>query len=133
MEIVLFAVQPIKEVIVTVILYVPALAKVYGLKDVIYSGPIYKSSQVEGKKIRVSFDYIGGGLVVKGSDIKGFAIAAEDKKFKWAKAKIENDTIVVWNDSIKEPKYVRYAWADNPECNLYNKANLPASPFRTDN
>ena len=59
-----------------------------------------------------------------------FAIAGEDKKFVWAKAIIENNKVIIWNDAINHPKYVRYAWADNPDdANLYNKELLPASPF----
>jgi sialate O-acetylesterase len=62
-----------------------------------------------------------------------FAIAGADKKFVWAKAMIAGDKVIVWNDAIATPLYVRYAWADNPvNPNLYNKEGLPASPFRTD-
>ena len=62
-----------------------------------------------------------------------FSIAGPDKKFVWAKAVIDNNTVLVWNDRITQPMYVRYAWADNPDgANLYNKEGLPASPFRTD-
>jgi sialate O-acetylesterase len=64
--------------------------------------------------------------------LKGFAIAGADKKFVWAEAKIEGDTVVVRSGKVAEPVAVRYGWADNPVCNLYNKAGLPASPFRTD-
>jgi sialate O-acetylesterase len=63
-----------------------------------------------------------------------FAIAGEDKKFVWAKAKIEGNKVIVWNENINNPKYVRYAWADNPDgANLYNKEGLPAAPFTTEN
>ncbi len=109
-----------------------ALAKTYG-KDVVYSGPIYKSHEIQGDKIVLSFDSIGGGLVAKGGgQLKGFAIAGSDKKFVWADARIEGDKVVVSSPKVKSPVAVRYAWADNPECNLYNQADLPASPFRTD-
>jgi len=109
-----------------------ALAKTYG-KDVLYSGPTYKSQEIQGDKIALSFDSIGGGLVAKGGDqLKGFAIAGSDKKFVWADARIEGDKIIVSSPKVKSPAAVRYAWADNPECNLYNQADLPASPFRTD-
>lgn len=103
--------------------------------DVVYSGPIYKSMKVNGNKIILSFTNIGSGLVTKGGgDLKYFAIAGADKRFVWAKAKINGDKVVVWNDKILNPVAVRYAWADNPEgANLYNKEGLPASPFRTDN
>ncbi len=107
----------------------------YGEKDIVYSGPIYKCMKIKGNKIVVAFTDIGGGLVVKGGgELKTFAICGPDKKFVWAKAKIEGDKVVVWNDNVDNPVAVRYAWADNPEgANLYNKEGLPASPFGTDN
>jgi sialate O-acetylesterase len=108
-----------------------ALARDYG-KKIEYSGPMYKSMKVEGGAIRLSFDHIRGGLVAKGGELVGFAIAGADKKFVWAKAKIDGNTVVVSSDSVAQPAAVRYAWADNPKCTLYNKEGLPASPFRTD-
>ena len=63
----------------------------------------------------------------------GFAIAGADKKWHWAKARIDGATVTVWSDSVKDPVAVRYGWADNPVCNLVNGAGLPAPPFRTDN
>ncbi len=109
-----------------------ALKLAYG-KNIVNSGPIYKSFKIEGKKIRLSFDYVDGGLSVKGGKtLKGFAIAGKNKNFKWAKAKIDGNDILVWNGSIKQPVAVRYAWQANPAGNLYNKVGLPASPFRTD-
>jgi sialate O-acetylesterase len=106
----------------------------YGDKKVVYSGPIYKSMKIEGNKIIITFTNIGGGLVAKGGDeLKYFALAGADKKFLWAKTKIEADKVVVWNDQLANPVYVRYAWADNPQgANLYNKEGLPAASFRTD-
>lgn len=106
----------------------------YGDKDVVYSGPIYQSSKLDGTKIIVSFSNTGSGLMVKGGgDLYYFAIAGADKKYVWAKATIQGDRVTVWNDAIPNPLYVRYAWADNPEgANLYNKEGLPASPFETD-
>jgi sialate O-acetylesterase len=106
----------------------------YGDEKVVYSGPVYQSMKIEGNKIILTFTNIGGGLVAKGNgELKYFAIAGADKKFVWAKAKIEGDQVVVWNDDITNPKSVRYAWADNPEgASLYNKEGLPASPFRSD-
>jgi sialate O-acetylesterase len=107
---------------------------VYGEKNLVSSGPLYQSSQVEGDKITISFTNTGGGLVaIDDEELSWFAIAGEDKKFVWAKAKIEGDKVVVWSEEVPQPKYVRYAWADNPYgANLYNKEQLPASPFRTD-
>ncbi|MEA3227266.1 MAG: sialate O-acetylesterase, partial [Planctomycetota bacterium] len=110
-----------------------ALAQTYE-KDLVYSGPLYKSMKVKGGKIRLSFDHVGGGLVARdGEALKGFAIAGSDHKFVWADARIDGDVVVASSDSVAKPVAVRYAWADNPVCNLYNKEELPASPFRTDN
>jgi sialate O-acetylesterase len=108
-----------------------ALAKTYG-RDLVYCGPLYRSMRNEGDKIIVRFDQAGGGLVAKGDQLKGFAIAGADKEFRWADAAIEGDTVVVRSPQVKDPAAVRYAWASNPDGNLYNKAGLPASPFRTD-
>jgi len=109
-----------------------ALAQQYG-KKLVYSGPIYKSMKIDGSSIILSFDHVGGGLVAKSEEqLKGFAIAGADRKFVWADAKIKGNTVVVSSDKVPEPAAVRYAWADNPVCNLYNKEDLPASPFRTD-
>jgi sialate O-acetylesterase len=105
----------------------------YHEEAVIASGPLYESMKVLGNKIEISFTNIGSGLVATGGDLKYFAIAGADKKFKWASAVIQGDKVIVWNDSVKNPVAVRYAWADNPEgANLYNKEGLPASPFSTE-
>jgi sialate O-acetylesterase len=108
-----------------------ALAKTYG-KNIVYSGPIYKSMKVDGNNVILAFDDVGGGLVAKGDSLKGFAIAGADRKFVWADAKIEGDKIVVSSDKVASPVSVRYAWAIDPVCSLYNKEGLPATPFRTD-
>lgn len=109
-----------------------ALAKTYG-RDVVYSGPVYGSMKVEGQRVRLSFQHVHGGLVTKPEGpLKGFAIAGTDRRFVWAQAEIQGDAIVVWNDEIREPVAVRYAWANNPVCNLFNVEGLPAFPFRTD-
>jgi sialate O-acetylesterase len=105
----------------------------YGDEEVVHSGPIYKSMKIDGNKIILTFAHIGSGLTTKGGDeLKHFAIAGTDKKFIWAKAKIEGDKVIVWNDGLNNPVAARYGWADNPEgANLYNKEGLPAPPFRT--
>lgn len=130
-----------------------ALAKDYG-KSVVYSGPVYAGMNVEGDKIRLTFKEIAAGLVAKvlpqtyapktgaeevplvlpvpDSELQGFAICGEDRKWVWAHAKIEGADVLVWSDSVPKPMAVRYAWANNPTCNLYNSEGLPASPFRTD-
>ncbi len=109
-----------------------ALATVYGKKDVEYSGPTFKTMKFDGDKVRISYDHIGGGLVVKGEKPTGFVIAGKNGVFYWADAKIDGDTVVVWSKDVPEPAFVRYGMASNPPVNLYNKANLPAVPFRTD-
>jgi len=111
-----------------------AMKLAYG-ENIVHSGPIYVSSTVDRNEVVIRFDNIGSGLITNDGEAPSeFAIAGVDKKFVWAKARIENDHVIVWNDALVEPKYVRYAWADNPvNPNLYNKEGLPASPFRTDN
>jgi sialate O-acetylesterase len=106
----------------------------YGDSNVVYSGPIYKSMNIEGNKIVLSFTNTGSGLIAKrGGSLKYFAIAGADKHFVWANAKIDGNKVIVWSDGVPHPVAVRYAWADDPEgANLYNKQGLPASPFRTD-
>jgi sialate O-acetylesterase len=106
----------------------------YGDNNVVYSGPIYQSSKTEGNKIILIFSNTGSGLITNdGEELSQFAIAGADKKFVWAKATIEGNTVTVWSDEVSNPQFVRYAWADNPVgANLYNKEGLPASPFRTD-
>ena len=121
-----------------------ALAKDYG-KSLVYSGPIYKSHKVEGSTIRIEFDHSGSGLMLGkknglepvAADTSGkmnhIAIAGADKKWFWAEAKIDGNSIIVSSDQVKEPVAVRYAFSMNPEgCNFYNKEGFPASPFRTD-
>ncbi|KQO29061.1 9-O-acetylesterase [Flavobacterium sp. Leaf82] len=106
----------------------------YGEKNLVASGPLFKSIEQRENKLILSFTNTGSGLIAKDSPIlKGFAIAGSKGKFVWANATIEGDKIIVWSNNIINPIKVRYAWADNPvEANLYNKENLPASPFEED-
>ncbi len=110
-----------------------ALGTTYG-KQLVYSGPLYKSmSQADGK-ISLRFEHVGDGLKAKGEKLTGFALAGEDRKFVFADAKIVgSDTVEVSSDEVARPVAVRYAWASNPDAGLVNSAGLPASPFRTDN
>jgi sialate O-acetylesterase len=109
-----------------------ALAGVYG-RNIEYSGPVYDSMTIEGNKVRIKFTHLGGGLVAKDGPLKTFAIAGADKKFVWGNAVIDGDDVVVSSAQIPNPLAVRYAWADNPAGpNLYNKTDLPAPTFRTD-
>jgi sialate O-acetylesterase len=110
-----------------------ALANEYGVK-IAYRSPRYKSVEKQGNKLILTIDHVGGGLrtfdVAEG---KGFTIAGEDKKFVNAKAQVMGkDKIAVWADSVAEPVAARYAWADNPVCNVYSAEGLPLTPFRTD-
>jgi sialate O-acetylesterase len=106
--------------------------KVYK-KDGIISGPMYKTYRKEGNRIRISFTHTASGLSMReGKEVTGFAIAGNDMQFHWAKAVIEDNEVVVYSEDVADPVAVRYAWADNPECNLVNSEGLPAVPFRTD-
>ncbi len=108
-----------------------ALAKAYGEK-IDYSGPLFESMSINGKQAVLRFKHAESGLEPRGDKLTGFAIAGEDKKFHEAEARIENDTIVVSSPQVEQPIAVRYGWANMPNTNLWNKAGLPASPFRTD-
>lgn len=109
-----------------------ARAQTYGEK-IPYSGPMYDTYRIEGNKIRIYFKHTNGGLKTKNNEVlKGFTISGVDRKFHWADAVIDGNSVVVSSPEVSFPIAVRYAWADNPICNLYNGANLPASPFRTD-
>lgn len=105
-------------------------------KDIVFSGPMYRSVEFKDGKAFITFSETGSGLKAKDKYgyLKGFTIAGADKKFKWAKAEIvDNKTVVVYSGDIKDPKSVRYGWANNPDdVNLYNVEGLPANPFRTD-
>ena len=122
---------------------------VYGEKDLVVSGPLFKDLKIEGSKARVTFDHVGGGLFAgeKGPDtpgvmptatpdgkLRGFAVAGADRKWHWADAVIDGKDVVVSSSEVAAPVAVRYAFRANPmgDCNLYNKEGLPASPFRTD-
>jgi sialate O-acetylesterase len=111
-----------------------ALAVAYKQK-VEHSGPVYRSMKIEGNTVRIGFDHTDGGLVAKGSadgKLGDFTIAGKDGKFVEADAVIDGETVVVSSSNVDEPVAVRYAWRMNPSCSLYNKADLPALPFRTD-
>ena len=106
----------------------------YGEADLLSSGPVYASATVEGNEIRVRFDRSGDGLTTTdGSDPAYFSVAGFDRKYHWAEARIEGDEVVVRSESVPHPRFVRYAWADNPfGANLTNETGLPASPFQSD-
>ena len=120
-----------------------ALNLAYG-KEIVCSGPLYKSSTINGNKVIIKFDHVGSGLMVGNKHLmdptvkvqeplKRFQVCGADRKWKWAVAKIVGkDTVEVWCEDIPDPVEVRYAWSSNPEgANLYNKEGLPASLFKT--
>ncbi|WP_338841001.1 sialate O-acetylesterase [Flavobacterium ginsenosidimutans] len=127
-------IHPLNKYDVGLRLALQARKLVYGEKNLIASGPIFESMEQKNEQLILSFSSIGTGLMSKGGNtLYSFAIAGLDGKFVWAKASIEGDKVIVWNNEIKNPVKVRYAWADNPDnANLYNKENLPASPFEAE-
>jgi len=123
-----------------------ALHQTYGKKDLVPTGPLYKSHKIKGNAIHLSFDHVGKGLMVgkktkleptaevKDGKLEHFSIAGADKKWVWAEATIDGETVVVKSADVPKPIAVRYGFTMNPaKANLYNKDGIPASPFRTDN
>jgi sialate O-acetylesterase len=108
-----------------------ARAIAYGEK-IEYSGPLYSGLEIQGNQAVVSFDHAKSGLEARDGELKGFAICGEDRKWVWGKAEIRGDKVVVTSPEVATPVAVRYGWADYPVVNLWNKAGLPATPFRTD-
>lgn len=109
-----------------------ALNLTYG-KEIEYSGPVYESMEIVGDTIKLTFTHTGSGLVLNEPDnLKAFAVAGSNEEFKWADVRIVGKNVFVWSDDVSQPLAVRYGWANNPDCNLYNLEGLPASPFRTD-
>ena len=108
-----------------------ALAKDYGYK-IEYSGPVMESMRRQGSALRVSFKHANGLRTSDNRPPAGFAIAGRDRKFVWAASRLEGQSVVLSNPAVPAPVFVRYAWANNPDTNLYNSADLPAVPFRSD-
>ncbi len=122
-----------------------ALHQTYDKKDLVPTGPRYKSHKIKGNTVHISFDHVGKGLMVgkktkleptaevEGGNLEHFSIAGEDKKWVWAKAAISGDTVLVKSKEVPNPVAVRYGFTMNPgNANLYNKDGIPALPFRTD-
>ncbi len=108
-----------------------ALAKVYG-EPIPYSGPRFKSLTKSGNTLQIDFDQVSGSLKCHGDKLAGFVIAGDDRKFVRANAEINGARVIVSSPAVPKPKFVYYAWADSPVCNLYDAAGLPAIPFRSD-
>ncbi len=123
-------IHPLNKQDVGLRLALAAEATSYGEK-IEYSGPLFRQATVEDKRMRVWFDHATGGLKAKGDALLGFEVAGATGKFVDAEARIEGATVVVSAPSVIEPRRVRYAWKDVPECSLINGENLPASPFRS--
>lgn len=114
-------------------LFAAAMANVYGARRMVWSGPRYRAVRFEGPQAVVSFDHIEGGLAARdGNELRGFAVAGQDREFHWAEARISHGAVVVTSTNVAAPVSVRYGWANNPQGNLVNAAGLPAFPFRTD-
>ncbi len=103
----------------------------YGRK-IEYTGPTFKSLRADKGTLRLQFTHVAGGLVVRGQSLMGFAVAGQDQQFFPAESRIEGNEVVLSSKHVSKPVAARYAWANDPKCNLYNKLGLPAPPFRTD-
>ncbi|MFN9719409.1 MAG: sialate O-acetylesterase [Planctomycetota bacterium] len=110
-----------------------ALGDIYHRAVAAISGPLPVEYQQLDNSIRVTFTHADGGLVADGGELKGFVVAGEDQQWKPAQARILGTAVVVSSPEVARPVAVRYAWSADPDCNLFNTAGLPASPFRTDN
>lgn len=108
-----------------------ALRNTYG-KQFSCSAPVYKACSTKGNQVEITFDHAEDGFHIKGKTLKGFIIAGPDHVFYPAEARIQDGKIIVASPRVAIPLAVRYAWADNPRCNLYGKNGLPVAPFRTD-
>jgi sialate O-acetylesterase len=106
-----------------------ALARTYG-KQIVYSGPVFKTVVAKGEQAIVSFDHRGGGLLARGGRLTGFDLAGSDGVFHPADAVIVGEVVRLSHALVREPTAVRYAWADDPACSLCNREGLPAVPFR---
>ena len=125
-------IHPLNKQDVGIRLALGALDAAYG-RDIVASGPLYRGMNIDDGSVRLRFTSIGGGLIAHGGNqLSGFTVAGEDRVFVKADARIDGDEIVVLSPSIQHPVAVRYGWTDNPDCSLYNREGLPASPFRTD-
>jgi sialate O-acetylesterase len=110
-----------------------ARARLYGEKKLVDQGPTFAGLTAENGAVTLRFEHTDGGLKVpKGEKLTGFAIAGEDKHFVWAEARVDGEKVIVKGAGVPAPVAVRYGWADNPTCNLFNGEGLPAAPFRTD-
>jgi len=109
-----------------------ALKNEYGQTKLVTRGPVMKTVEYTDGKASIAFENADGGLITKGSAAATcFEIADKDGEFSPAKAEIDGSTIILSNESVKNPARVRFAWNETAQPNLYNRAGLPAEPFRT--
>ncbi len=103
-------------------------------EDIAYEGPLYSGYKIKGDKIRLRFTRSTqtGLTAADGGALRGFEVAGPDHVWHAADAIVKGETVIVSAPDVPFPLAVRYAWADNPDCNLTNSTGLPASPFRTD-
>jgi len=108
------------------------MANTYGQDRLVDSGPLYRGMKVEGDRIRLYFEHVGGGLDARGGPLSHFLIAGKDRRFVQAEAVIDGETILVSAPGVLDPVAARYAWTNDAQPNLFNREGLPASSFRTD-
>jgi len=109
-----------------------AARKIAYRERLVYSGPLYAGLKIEGEAVKLTFQHAGGGLVVRGSELRGFAVAGKDRIFHAARAEIRANQVILTSPSVRRPVAASYGWAAHPIGNLFNREGLPASPFRTD-
>jgi len=126
-------IHPVKKIEVANRLANLALSDTYGVKGLAYKYPMYRGMIIEKNRIRILFDNVPDGLMASAKDLNEFYVAGADQKFLFASAKIEGNTVVVWNKAIKEPVAVRFGFSNTSIPNLFNKEGLPVNIFRTDN
>ena len=126
-------IHPVKKAEVAERLARLAMADTYGVKGIIYKYPMYRGVVIEKNRIRILFDNVNNGLMATSKDLNEFYIAGEDQKFLFASARIEGNTVIVWNKAIKVPVAVRFGFSNNAIPNLFSKEGMPVNLFRTDN
>ncbi len=125
-------IHPVKKIEVAERLANLALADNYGIKGLMHKYPMYKGMIIEKNRVRILFDNVENGLMATTKDLNEFYIAGSDQKFLFASAKIEGNTVVIWNKAVKEPVAVRFGFSNTTIPNLFNKEGMPVNMFRTD-
>lgn len=126
-------IHPVRKIEVADRLANLALSNTYGVKGLVYKYPMYKGMIIEKNRLRILFDNVESGLMATAKDLSEFYIAGADQKFLFASARIEGNTVVVWNKAVKEPLAVRFGFSNTAIPNLFSKEGMPVNTFRTDN